>query len=508
MNRLELSRRRIASGHSDAALGPEASDAERAQVRAFRAAEAARTSRLHSRLDWLLDGRGWPLLRPVVDVIALAISMLIVLRWPGESVPLTASFALFPPTVIVMLGVRGMYARRLRVSIIDGITPLVSAVSLAVVLLAVFEVYAMGEDPGSAILAHLWAVTLALLTVGRIGCAAAQRFARSKLRVGRPALIVGAGEVGARVARRLQEHPDYGLRPIGFLDTDPPEEAHIAGLPILGGHDDIEWLASLTGARHVMLAFSRYSDAALVGFAQRCTDLGLEVSIVPRLFESLNERASYEAIGGMPMLGLRPTRPHGLAFSVKHLLDRLLAGLFLVFFAPVLALVALAVRLSSPGPVLFRQQRVGVDGKPFDLLKFRSMRPPDPSDAFLREAGSAPGGVEGVDRRTRVGRLIRRTSLDEMPQLINVLFGDMSLVGPRPERPEYVETFSVELRRYAERHRVRSGITGWAQVHGLRGQTSLADRVEWDNYYIEHWTFALDAKILALTLLAVFRDAD
>ena len=508
MNPPELSHLRAASRHGVDALGPEASDADRAHLRALRAAEAARTSKLYSRLDWLLDGRGWPLLRPVVDVIALVLAITIVLRWPGESVPMTVSFALFPLIAMGMLGVRGMYARRLRISILDGVTPLVSAVSLAVVLLAVFDVYVLRDDPGSAILAHLWASTLGLLTVGRIGCAAAQRFARAKLRVGRPVLIIGAGVVGARVAQRLQDHPDYGLRPIGFLDSHPPEEEHVAGLSILGGHDDIEWIASLTGARHVLLAFSQYSDAALVGFAQRCIDLGLEVSIVPRLYESLNERASYEAVGGMPMLGLRPTRPHGAAFRVKHLCDRLLSGLVLLLFSPLLVLVALLVKLSSPGPVLFRQRRVGVDGKTFDLLKFRSMCAPDPHAAFRPQAGSAPGGVEGTDRRTRVGRLLRRTSIDELPQLINVLRGDMSLVGPRPERPEYVEIFSQELRRYAERHRVRSGITGWAQVHGLRGQTSLDDRVEWDNYYIEHWNFALDAKILLLTVLAVFRDAE
>lgn len=507
MNRLELSHLRAATRNGDESLGPEASDADRAHLRALRAAEAARTSRLYSRLDWLLDGRGWPLLRPVVDVIALVIALLAVLHWPGERVAMTASFALFPLVVMVMLGLRGMYARRLRISILDGITPLVSAVSLAVVMIAAFDVYVIGDDPGSAVLAHLWVATLALLTVGRIGCAAAQRFARAKLRVGRPVLIIGAGVVGARIARRLQENPDYGLRPIGFLDTNPPQEI-VADLRVLGGHDDVEWIASLTGARHILLAFSQYSDAALVGFAQRCVNLGLEVSIVPRLYESLNERASYEAVGGMPMLGLRPTRPHGLAFAVKHLFDRLLSGLALLFLSPLLVLVALAVSLSSPGPVLFRQRRVGVDGKTFDLFKFRSMCAPDPHNAFQPDAGSAPGGVEGTDRRTPVGRLLRRTSIDELPQLLNVLRGDMSLVGPRPERPQYVETFSHELRRYAERHRVRSGITGWAQVHGLRGQTSLDDRIEWDNYYIEHWNFALDAKILALTLLAVFRDAE
>jgi lipopolysaccharide/colanic/teichoic acid biosynthesis glycosyltransferase len=159
--------------------------------------------------------------------------------------------------------------------------------------------------------------------------------------------------------------------------------------------------------------------------------------------------------------------------------------------------------------VFFRQRRVGRDGRVFDLRKFRSMAAPRGDDPGFRPSlGSAPGGVEGDDRRTRLGRLLRRTSLDELPQLINVVRGEMSLVGPRPERPEFVELFQSDIRRYGDRHRVKSGITGWAQVHGLRGQTSLADRVEWDNYYIEHWSLGLDLRILVLTVLAVLRPAE
>jgi lipopolysaccharide/colanic/teichoic acid biosynthesis glycosyltransferase len=157
--------------------------------------------------------------------------------------------------------------------------------------------------------------------------------------------------------------------------------------------------------------------------------------------------------------------------------------------------------------VLFRQRRLGRDGQQYDVLKFRSMRG-DAWPAFVPEAGSAPGGVEGVDRRTRVGRFLRRTSLDELPQLLNVLRGDMSLVGPRPERPEYAVAFARDIHRYDDRLRVRSGLTGWAQVHGLRGQTSIEDRVEWDNYYIEHWSLGLDLKILLMTLSVPFRPGE
>jgi lipopolysaccharide/colanic/teichoic acid biosynthesis glycosyltransferase len=194
--------------------------------------------------------------------------------------------------------------------------------------------------------------------------------------------------------------------------------------------------------------------------------------------------------------------------------------------SPVMLIAAIAVALSSPGPVLFRQRRVGRDGKVFDFYKFRSMRlsPAQPAKGdqeareqddeeagaleFLLGGDTAPGGVEGADRRTAVGRFLRRSSLDELPQLLNVLRGDMSLIGPRPERPEFVKLFRQDVLRYGDRHRVKSGITGWAQVHGLRGQTSLAERVEWDNYYIANWSLGLDMKILALTLSALFHNAE
>ncbi|MGB2918718.1 MAG: sugar transferase, partial [Mycobacterium sp.] len=156
-----------------------------------------------------------------------------------------------------------------------------------------------------------------------------------------------------------------------------------------------------------------------------------------------------------------------------------------------------------------RQERIGRDGIVFGCLKFRSMRPLDPDKAnFQLKDGAAPGGVEGEDRRTRIGKIMRKTSLDELPQLVNVLKGDMSLVGPRPERPEFVELFEMQIRRYGERHRVKAGITGWAQVHGLRGQTSIADRAEFDNYYIENWSLNLDFKVLVLTVLAVLRSVE
>ena len=271
---------------------------------------------------------------------------------------------------------------------------------------------------------------------------------------------------------------------------------------MLGGPDDLVDVCADTGAGHVILAFAHERDHRLAELVKRCHELGVEVSVIPRLFESVSERGQLDHIGGLPLFLPQAIDPRGRQFRAKHAIDRVVALLALIVLSPVLLALALAVRVSSPGPVLFRQRRVGRDGEVFELLKFRSMLD-DRGKRFTPCAGVAPGGVEGVDRRTRIGRWLRASSLDELPQLVNVLKGEMSLIGPRPERPEFAEQFARDIHGYGERHRVRSGITGWAQANGMRGQTSIADRVELDNHYIRNWSPGLELRTLALTVAEV-----
>jgi exopolysaccharide biosynthesis polyprenyl glycosylphosphotransferase len=453
----------------------------------------------------------WRFLRPLLDTFGLIFALVLSLRWPHEPVPIGEGWPLllFPPLVMLLLLIRGMYEPRLRPTILEGVVPIAGSVSIAAMFVIVVEVYIGGTATVSSIVAHLWVTAMLGVGGARTGLLAVQRVARARGLDGAPTLIVGAGYVGMRLARRLEQNPEYGLTPVGFLDADPLQGAEIPDIPVLGSPDELDWVAQLTGAEHVVIAFSSEPDERLVDLVRRCEALGLEVSLVPRLFESLNHRATYEPLGGTPLMGLRSVHPKGWQFTVKHAFDRVGAALLILLFGPLMAAIAIAVRVSSPGPVIFRQRRVGRDGTVFDLFKFRSMRLPDPAaEGFQPDADSAPGGVEGIDRRTLIGRFLRRSSLDELPQFFNVLLGDMSLVGPRPERPEFVELFETDIRRYGDRHRVKSGVTGWAQVHGLRGQTSLSDRVEWDNYYIEHWTLGLDIKILALTALVVLQPAE
>jgi exopolysaccharide biosynthesis polyprenyl glycosylphosphotransferase len=357
---------------------------------------------------------------------------------------------------------------------------------------------------------ELWATTLLAMCATRVAILQLVRVARRRGHLLTPTLIVGAGMIGARVVRRLSSSSDYGLRPVGFLDADPrPGAADVDGMvPVLGASEDLAEVCAQTGASHVILAFSSERDHRLVELVRLCRKLGIEVLVVPRLYESINERATLDHLGGLPLLSLGGVDPKGWQFAVKHVLDRVVSLAALIGLAPLLAAIAIAVKLSSPGPVIFGQRRVGRDGRVFDVLKFRTMSQRSDAPAFTPSPGAAPGGVEGVDRRTRVGRWLRSTALDELPQLINVLRGEMSIVGPRPERPEYATQFARDVDGYRHRQRVKSGITGWAQVNGLRGQTSIDDRVEWDNHYIENWSLGLELRTIGLTLAELLRFRD
>ncbi len=485
---------------------------------------ALRRRTFQGPLQWALEEGGWGVVRPTADFLLLCLAVVIALGGVNDLLHVSAVQApllALPPLVMALFYLRGLYRTRLRALVLDGVVPVLSAISVGAMAVVVLGTFLNDHGPSQRIWLRGWFIALVCVGTGRIALALLQRWARARRLVGKPVLILGAGVVGAQVARRLESHPEYGLAPIGFLDEDPRSVAEVGGrdVPVLGTIDDLDETVARTDVKNLIVAFSSVADARVSRLIQRCQELGVEVSVVPRMFDTINDRIRYDTVGGLPLLSFNTVDPRGLQFALKHALDRVLALVLLILFSPGILLAALAVRLTSPGPAFFSQRRVGRDGKVFDFYKFRSMRvvpgkelEDDEEDTsaldFLLAGDIAPGGVEGEDRRTPVGRFLRGTSLDELPQLFNVLRGDMSLVGPRPERPEFVELFRQDILRYGDRHRVRSGITGWAQVHGLRGQTSLAERVEWDNYYIAHWSLGLDLKILALTVLALFRGAE
>jgi exopolysaccharide biosynthesis polyprenyl glycosylphosphotransferase len=485
---------------------PAASHAAETRGIAFRSRRKALVARTMAQL---LDPRAWARMRFVVDVVVLCLACGIALLAATPIRNATADIWLgvcFTVVVLAMLYARRGPDQRLQGSMLDTVGHVLGVVSLAA-MLTVAVVSLLGDVNLVGLTIRLWLFAAVYLGIERAVLLSVRRAAVKTDALATPTLIVGAGVVGERLVTRLSQERAYGLRPVGFLDSHPlpKSDRYTPVVPVLGGLDDLSEAIDLTGARHVILAFSAEPDHVLVQKVEECQLHGVEVSLVPRLFESINARATLDHVGGLPLLSLRPTDPRGWQFALKHALDRGFAALALIALAPLMLLIAIGVRISSPGTVLFRQRRVGRDGHVFDLVKFRTMRDARDEDEFDLPDGCAPGGVEGEDRRTRFGQWLRRGSLDELPQLINVLRGDMSLVGPRPERPEFVERFAVEVNRYQQRHRVKSGITGWAQVHGLRGQTSIDDRVEWDNYYIQNWSLRLDLRIIALTVAEILR---
>ena len=414
----------------------------------------------------------------------------------------TVAFAVL---VLLILLVRQSYRTRLQTSVFDHVGGVLVATAVAASFVITARVVVEDDPTAAAETVRLWGFAGVYLFAGRLAFNIAMQAAHRR---GVATLIVGAGTVGQAMARRLIERPESGIRPVGFLDQEPREL--MPGLPpVLGKSQQFDEVVRAHGVEQVIITFSTAPTPVVLRIIRRARELGVEVALVPRFFEEVHRRLVVEHLGGVALLRVSQIDPRGWQFEVKYALDRVIAAVSIVLLLPVFALCAALVRLSSPGPIIFRQPRMGRDGHGFDILKFRSMRVAAPgveNDAgwaasVVGDAANAAAPVE--DRRTPIGTMLRRLSLDELPQLFNVLKGDMSLVGPRPERLAYAQMFGERVYRYGDRHRVKSGLTGWAQVQGLRGETSLEDRIEWDNFYVENWTPWLDIKILLLTPIAV-----
>jgi exopolysaccharide biosynthesis polyprenyl glycosylphosphotransferase len=484
-------------------------------------AEPTLRSQLAARLEVSSD-RAWALGRFALDATLLAAAGLaagVGARAGGIEPAPVAWVGLFGVVVLAMLAVRGMYRARLRADLLEDLRGVVVATSLAAMAILTVRALVVDSADLAAQVIRPWAFATVYVAAGRVALHWSQTQSRRHGEALRPTLIVGAGRIGRLMAQRLLDHPELGLRPIGFLDKEPMDaEDGGAVLPVLGASWDLERVVEEHGVQQVIVCFSTAPDDVLLRLFRRCEELGVTVSFVPRLFEKVTTRLDIDYLGGIPLITARAPRPRGFQFAIKYTLDRIIALVTIAIVSPVLIAAALAVWISSGRPIFFRQLRVGRDGKAFEMLKLRTMR----GDASCGEADAdwalkqlasgnaeAPKGLLAVDedRQTRVGTILRGTSIDELPQLFNVLAGHMSLIGPRPERTHYVNLFEQSVYRYGDRHRVKSGITGWAQVNGLRGKTSLADRVEWDNYYIENWSLWLDLKIALRTVVAVFRSS-
>ena len=447
-----------------------------------------------------------------IDAVAMLLAVIGAHQWSAQ--PLRDGVAaIVVLTTMAAFATSGCYRPRAALPTRDERRTLLVVPALIVMCAAAFELATTHPGAGDAGV-RLWLLMATLVGTGRLGVAGAEAIVRRTASpTTRATLIVGAGHVGQTLAQRLIAEPQFGMQPIGFLDKEPlaNEEAAQLDLPVLGASWHLEEVIAEHDVQHVIVAFSTAPPSVVLDIVRRCWRLGVGVMVVPRLFEVEGRRARVEHLGALPIVALNPSDPRSWQFTVKYAIDRIIASFVLLALSPVFAFLAAGVKLSSPGPIFFRQRRVGLDGHAFDMLKFRTMSGSPESrgenDAAWAMAAlgldEASAEVSAEDRRTRFGTFLRRCSLDELPQLWNVVRGDMSIIGPRPERSHYVEQFQDAIYRYPERHRVKSGLTGWAQVNGLRGETSLQDRIEWDNFYIENWSPLLDLKIVAKTIPAL-----
>ena len=410
------------------------------------------------------------------------------------------SGAVLTPTALLVLRTFRLYrsARTSRLGV--ELLAIVQALVVVAAMAGVGSFYAKGELSRTAIAMFLVLATL-LLSGVRVAARLALREARRRGLNLRHVLVIGTGEPARMLLKKIRRHPDFGFRVHGLVAADSTEVGRtVYDVPVAGTIGELPRLLASVQPEIIYIALERREWEAEAHALALLADSTVAVRLVPDLTQAFRLNPSVEDFDGMPVVLVTESPEQGWNAVVKRAFDVACSGVGLLLLSPLLLLIAVLVKLDSPGPVFYAQERVGLNGRRFRMFKFRSMR----VDA---DEGGPGWTVKDDPRRTRLGVLLRKLSLDELPQLWNVLMGDMSLVGPRPEQPQFVEEFRGSIPRYMLRHHVKSGMTGWAQVNGLRGDTPLEDRIRYDLYYLQNWSLWFDVRILFLTVARVFKDA-
>ncbi len=314
-------------------------------------------------------------------------------------------------------------------------------------------------------------------------------------------LIIGAGEIGEKLVSTINENPYLGYKIIGFLDDNT--KGYINGIKVIGRIENLESILSTRMVDRVIVSISPRHYQVLDDVIDSCEKMGVRADIIPDYYRYVTSHPNIELIDNVPLISVRYL-PLDITYNkyLKRIFDVIFVICASILLSPLLLITAVLIKCTSKGPVIYKQKRVGLDGKPFKIYKFRSMKS---ENSYIDEVK----WTEKNDPRiTRVGKIIRKTSIDELPQFFNILKGDMSLIGPRPERPYFVNKFRESVPKYMIKHHVRPGMTGWAQINGYRGNTSIVKRIEYDIYYVENWTVTLDFKIFFKTIPALFTDSN
>jgi len=394
---------------------------------------------------------------------------------------------------------RGLYLVKRGVSTVEYVGRLAGSITLSYVFTITLATLLLKFDYPRVATVLAWLLTVLFLTVERLSVRrflyAIRRRGLAQLRV----LLIGAGDTAQAIVERMGHTPKYGYLAVGFLDDNEPVGRVVAGVPILGTPRDLERVLRQFDVDEVLIALPGAAHEEILELLARIPTDGIDVRVAPDLFQLMATAVSIDELGGVPLITVKKGALRGWNRLIKRAMDVVFALTVLILASQLMLAIALLVKVTSSGPALYAQERVGYNGYRFQVLKFRSMR--------VDAEAAGPGWTrKDDDRRTLVGSFLRRFSLDELPQFINILIGDMSIVGPRPERPMYVEQFEQMIPRYMDRHREKCGLTGWAQVNGLRGDTSIEERTRYDLYYVDNWSLLLDLRIMAFTLLRVLRD--
>lgn len=392
-----------------------------------------------------------------------------------------------------------LYITRPGASRIDELNSVFVGASVGTLLsLALTSFILKNLDYPRLMVPYAWGLTVVLVGLARLAIRIGLAVLRHRGAAIERVVIIGAGSVGRRLMETIKSSPQLGYRVVGFIDNDP-NMTSVDGTPVLGTTDALPAVLKQNSIDDVLIALPHAPHREILDIVSRCEPARVNIRVFPDVFQIMASEVSINDLNGVPLITVRDVALRGWRLTLKRVVDIVLSAIILVVTAPFLLLIAVLIKLDSPGPAFHIQERVGLDGKPFLCIKFRSMK----VDA---EAETGPVFATANDpRRTRLGAFLRRFSLDEFPQFINVLVGDMSIVGPRPERPAFVEQFRQEIPRYMERHREKAGITGWAQVNGLRGDTSIEERTRYDVWYVENWSIWLDFKIMLRTVIEMLR---
>lgn len=404
--------------------------------------------------------------------------------------------SLFVVGVFLLIGnILGLYSRSRPKLILDQFYALFKVATLTLFITGAFTFFYRETTYSRLTLVLIWFTSLALIYMQRIILTKLETFLMKKGIGAKRTIIVGSQEMGGNLYHRLSGQPQMGYQIVKFICVNGEEKDG-------NSWENLDFLPKIIEKERidlVLVALPLAYHKKISGIILDCDHLNVEFQIAPDLLELMAVKAQIVSVDRTPFISLGRTPLEGWNRFVKSSFDLTCSTLGLIILSPVFLIISLIIKLNSPGPAFYRQERLGRDGKKFLMIKFRSM--------YIDSEKDGPKNTSRQDpRRTKVGIILRKLSLDELPQLINVFKGEMSLVGPRPERPIFVDKFREDIPRYFMRHKVKSGITGWAQVNGLRGDTSLEERTKYDLFYVENWSLGFDIKIILMTLRTLFRQ--